>query len=107
MGKRESNEAAGVTAAQQQANPAFTGQMRTFGAGQASMVQNQLNQAGLGGMVDPTQYRATTIPIITRPNEIEAYLQSLGLTPATVNTAASTSSATSEENPLSKYSEDF
>ena len=95
---------------EKKANPTFTGQMRTFGAGQAGLIQQQLNQAGLGGMVDPSQFQQTTLPIFTRPDEVILYLQSQGLTPATVNAATATQSAeggSSEVNPYSKYSEDF
>lgn len=105
-GGGNSEQAAAAAAQEQAANPAFTGQMRTFGAGQPDLVQQQLNLAGLGGMLDPSQFGSTQIPIFKNPNEIELYLKSLGKTPATA-AAATTTSATSEENPLSKYSEDF
>jgi hypothetical protein len=65
-----------------QEDPTFTGQMRQFGAGQAGLVQNQLNQAGLGGMIDPTQFQQTQAPVFKNPDEIELYLKSLGKTPA-------------------------
>lgn len=79
-----------------QEDPTFTGQMRQFGAGQAGLVQNQLNQAGLGGMIDPSQFNQTTLPIFTNPSEIELYLQSLGKTP--VNSVSSNSASTSSSN---------
>jgi hypothetical protein len=63
-------------------NPEFTGQMRDFGIGQPQQVQNQLDQAGLGGMLDPSQFQQTSLPIFTRPDEVELYLKSLGKTPA-------------------------
>jgi hypothetical protein len=90
------NSEQAAAAQEQAANPAFTGQMRTFGAGQAGLVQNQLNQAGLGGMIDPSQFNQTTLPIFTNPSEIELYLQSLGKTPA--NLASSSSASTSSSN---------
>jgi hypothetical protein len=65
-----------------QPDPEFTGQMRTFGAGQPDLVQQQLNMAGLGGMIDPTQFQQTQAPVFKNPDEIELYLKSLGKTPA-------------------------
>lgn len=108
MGGGGNSEQAAAAAAQEQAvNPAFTGQMRTFGAGQPDLVQQQLNLAGLGGMLDPTQFQSTQMPFFKNPAEIELYLQSLGKTPATAAAATTTAANTGEENPLSKYSEDF
>jgi hypothetical protein len=95
-GGGNSEQAAAAAAQEQAANPEFTGQMRTFGAGQPDLVQQQLNLAGLGGMIDPSQFNQTTLPIFTNPSEIELYLQSLGKTPA--NSASSSSASTSSSN---------
>jgi hypothetical protein len=65
-----------------QADPEFTGQMRSFSEGQAGLLQQQLNQSGLGSMIDPTQFQSTSVPIFKNPAEIELYLQSMGKTPA-------------------------
>jgi hypothetical protein len=65
-----------------QEDPTFTGQMRTFNAGQPNMVQQQLNMAGLGSLMDPTQYQTTRVPVFDNPAEIEEYLKSMGKTPA-------------------------
>jgi hypothetical protein len=72
----------GSSAAKVKPKPVFTGQMRDFGIGQAGLVQNQLEQAGLGGMIDPAQFGSTEIPIFKNPDEIELYLKSLGKKPA-------------------------
>lgn len=73
-------------------NPAFTGQMRTFGVGMPTTVQNQLNSAGLGGMIDPSQFQQTTMPILTNPNDLKLYLQSLGIAPTEVGATSTTTS---------------
>lgn len=78
-----------------QADPEFTGQMREFGIGQPQQVQNQLNMAGLGGMIGPAQFQQTSLPIFTNPAEIELYLQSIGKTPVDAATSSSTTSSTS------------
>ena len=79
------NDEAQAATPQPQANPAFTGQMRTFGMGQPTLVQQQLNQAGLGGIIDPSQYKATTAPIFTNPAQVAEYLRSKGMTPASLD----------------------
>jgi hypothetical protein len=76
-------------------NPEFTGQMREFGIGQPQQVQNQLNTAGLGGMIDPAQFQQSSLPIFANPAEIELYLQSIGKTPVDAATSSSTTSSTS------------
>ena len=65
-----------------QPDPEFTGQMREFGIGQPTGIQDQLNMAGLGGMIDPAQFQQTNLPIFANPAEVELYLKSLGKTPA-------------------------
>lgn len=81
-----------TTTATEEANPAFTGQMRTFGAGMPTAVQNQLNMGGLGGLLDPSQFQQTTMPILTNPGDLKLYLQSLGITPTEVGATSTTSS---------------
>ena len=83
--------AAAITEVQK--DPEFTGQMRTFGAGQPDLVQQQLNMAGLGGMIDPTQFQSTQMPILKNPAEIELYLKSIGKTPSTFDNSTSSSSS--------------
>jgi hypothetical protein len=77
-----------------QADPEFTGQMRNFVMGQPDMVQQQLNMAGLGGMIDPTQFQATNVPVFKNPAEIELYLKSLGENVAAADSTSSANSAT-------------
>lgn len=81
-----------TTTAAEETNPAFTGQMRTFGAGQPNMVQQQLNMGGLGGLLDPSQFQQTTMPILSNPGDLKLYLQSLGITPTEVGATSTTSS---------------
>jgi hypothetical protein len=77
-------------------DPVFTGQMRDFGIGQPQQVQNQLNQAGLGGLIDPSQFQQTSLPIFTRPDEVELYLKSIGKTPVDAPASSSTTSSSPE-----------
>ena len=99
MGGGGNSEQAAAAVEEVVTNPAFTGQMRDFGIGQPQQVQNQLNMAGLGGMIDPAQFQQTSLPIFTNPAEIELYLQSIGKTPATYNNSTSTASSASNSYP--------
>lgn len=94
MGGGSSAAAAEVV---EEANPEFTGQMRTFGAGMPSTVQSQLNTAGLGGILDQTQFNQTTMPVFKNPAEIELYLKSLGKTPASFDATSAVTPTTTEE----------
>jgi hypothetical protein len=71
-----------AAAAVEAADPEFTGQMREFGIGRPTETQDQLNQAGLGGMIDTAQFEQSNLPIFANPEEVELYLKSLGKTPA-------------------------
>jgi hypothetical protein len=72
----------GSSAAKVEPKPVFTGQMRDFGIGQAGLVQNQLEQAGMASQITPEAFSQTSLPIFTRPDEVELYLKSIGKKPA-------------------------
>ena len=104
MGGKSSNKS---TAQQQGAAPAATPAaqplLASYGGGIDPAIQAQLSQAGLLSSVSPTDYyRPVQIPSISRPSEIAGYLQSLGLTPATTDTAAgAVSSSAKNTSPMS------
>jgi hypothetical protein len=102
-GGNSSNTQAAVVKA---ADPAFTGQIREFGAGQGDLVQQQLNMSGLGNFIDPTQFQQGEVPILNNPAEIEAYLKSMGKdvvnADGTVTNAQTNSGSNGEVSLLAK-----
>lgn len=85
---------------QQQTSTAQAPQMKTFGGGLDPAVTAQLKAAGLLGIM-PRQspFGSVTVPILTRPDEVEAYLKSLGKEP----TVASSNGAAAGNEPVRNW----
>jgi biotin carboxylase len=64
-------------------------QMKTFGGAVDPAVTAQLKAAGLLGIMPPqASFGSVSVPILTRPDEVEAYLKSIGKTPVAVSSSS-------------------
>ena len=78
-GKSRKKEEQATTTSQQP-------QTRTFGGGLDPRVVAQLQAGGLLGiMPQQSPFQSVTVPILSRPDELEAYLKSIGKTPTTAS----------------------
>lgn len=76
--------------------------MATFGNTINPSILGQLQQGGLLDAVQPTGYYApVNVPIIKTPNDVAAYLQSIGQTPVSVNSSSSGSSSSGSSSSTS------
>jgi hypothetical protein len=76
-------------------------QTRTFGGAVDPNVIAQLRSSGLLGTMPKTMpFGPVTVPILSRPDEVEAYLKSIGKTPTALG---STSTGSKSEKPFIKH----